>query len=42
MKLAREALMHYIDSSFGTGTAAWFLIGKDIDGTVDFRVLLER
>lgn len=31
MKLAREALMHYIDSSFGTGTATWFLIGKDID-----------
>jgi hypothetical protein len=31
MKLAREALMHYIDSSFKTGTAAWFLIGKDID-----------
>lgn len=31
MKLAREALMHYIDSSFGTGTAKWFLIGKDID-----------
>lgn len=30
MKLAREALMHYIDSSFGTDTA-WFLIGKDID-----------
>lgn len=31
MKLAREALMHYIDSSFGTGAAKWFLIGKDID-----------
>lgn len=31
MKLAREALMHYIDSSFGTDTATWFLIGKDID-----------
>ena len=31
MKLAREALMHYIDSSFRTGTAKWFLIGKDID-----------
>ena len=31
MKLAREALMHYIDSSFGSGDPAWFLIGKDID-----------
>lgn len=31
MKLAREALMHYIDSSFGGTTPAWFLIGKDID-----------
>lgn len=31
MKLAREALMHYIDSSFGTGDTTWFLIGKDID-----------
>lgn len=31
MKLAREALMHYIDSSFGTDNAKWFLIGKDID-----------
>ena len=31
MKLAREALMHYIDSSFGTDSATWFLIGKDID-----------
>nr|DAT10826.1 MAG TPA: hypothetical protein [Caudoviricetes sp.] len=31
MKLAREALMHYINSSFGTGSATWFLIGKDID-----------
>ena len=31
MKLAREALMHYIDSSFGSGDPAWFLIAKDID-----------
>lgn len=31
MKLAREALMHYINSSFGTDSATWFLIGKDID-----------
>lgn len=31
MKLAREALMHYIDVSFGSGSESWFLIGKDID-----------
>lgn len=28
-KLKRSHLLHYIDSSFGTGTANWFLIGKD-------------
>lgn len=31
MKLAREALMHYIDSSFEKDGEKWFLIGKDID-----------
>lgn len=32
MKLKREALLHYIDASFGKGTTpTWFLIGKDID-----------
>ena len=31
-KLKREALLHYIDASFGgTGSPQWFLIGKDID-----------
>lgn len=34
MKLEREALMHYLDSTFDTskaGTPSWFLIGKDIE-----------
>lgn len=30
-KLKRQALLHYIDASFGSGTPKWFLIGKDID-----------
>lgn len=31
-KLARKALAHYIDSTFGsTGSPKWFLIGKDIE-----------
>lgn len=31
MKLARKALLHYIDASFGSGSPEWFLIGKDIE-----------
>ena len=31
-KLARKALAHYIDGSFGgSGSPKWYLIGKDID-----------
>lgn len=31
-KLKRSCLAHYLDSSFGSGTAPeWFLIGKDIE-----------
>ena len=31
-KLARKALAHYIDSSFGgSGSPKWYLIGKDIE-----------
>ena len=31
-KLARKALAHYIDGSFGgEGSPKWYLIGKDID-----------
>ena len=30
-KLKRQALLHYIDASFGGSTPKWFLIGKDID-----------
>lgn len=30
-KLKRQALLHYIDASFGGDTPIWFLIGKDID-----------
>ena len=31
-KLARKALAHYIDGTFGgAGTPKWYLIGKDID-----------
>lgn len=30
-KLKRQALLHYIDSTFGGDTPEWFLIGKDID-----------
>lgn len=32
MKLARKALLHYIDASFGSDSPEWFLIGKDIEG----------
>lgn len=32
MKLEREALMHFIDSTFsGDGSPKWFLVGKDIE-----------
>ena len=33
MKLARKALLHYIDASFGSDSDSpdWFLIGKDIE-----------
>lgn len=31
MKLKRQALLHYVDASFGGETPKWFLIGKDID-----------
>lgn len=31
MKLARKALLHYIDASFGLESPEWFLIGKDIE-----------
>lgn len=30
-KLARKAYATYLDSNFGTGTASWFLVGKDIE-----------
>ena len=42
-KLKREALLHYIDASFGgTGSPQWFLIGKDIDDmSVDLGVDVE-
>lgn len=30
-KLKRSALLHYIDSSMGGTTSAWFLIGKDVE-----------
>lgn len=30
-KLPRKALMHYLDTSFGTGTTSWYLIGKDVE-----------
>jgi len=31
MKLTRGAHLFYIDTSFGSGTAAWYLVGKDIE-----------
>ena len=31
MKLTRGAHLFYIDTSFGTGTASWYLVGKDIE-----------
>lgn len=31
MKLARKALLHYIDASFSSESPEWFLIGKDIE-----------
>ena len=30
-KLERKAFATYIDASFGSGAASWFLIGKDIE-----------
>ena len=30
-KLARKALMHFIDDTFGGTTPSWFLIGKDVE-----------
>ena len=30
-KLNRSHLLHYIDANFGTGTASWYLIGKDVE-----------
>lgn len=30
-KLKRSALLHYLDESFGGTTAAWYLIGKDVE-----------
>lgn len=36
MKLTRGAHLLYVDTSMGVGTAAWYLIGKDIEElTVD-------
>lgn len=31
MKLTRGAHLFYIDTSFGTGTTSWYLVGKDIE-----------
>ena len=31
MKLARKALVHYIDSTFGGETPDWFLVGSDLE-----------
>lgn len=31
MKLKRSAHLFYIDSNYGEGTPAWFLIGKDLE-----------
>lgn len=31
MKLTRGAHLFYIDTSFGSGTASWYLVGKDIE-----------
>ena len=30
-KLKRSALLHYLDSTFGGQTPAWFIIGKDVE-----------
>lgn len=30
-KLKRSALAHYLDSTFGGETPAWFIIGKDVE-----------
>lgn len=36
MKLTRGAHLLYVDTSMGSGTAAWYLVGKDIEElTVD-------
>lgn len=32
-KLNRSHMLHYIDSSFGGDTPAWYLLGKDIEDT---------
>lgn len=31
MRLTRGAHLFYIDTSFGTGTTSWYLVGKDIE-----------
>lgn len=31
MKLTRGAHLFYIDTSFGSGTVSWYLVGKDIE-----------